>query len=84
MTSKKETPEEEKQPVTDPKVEAVQPATTEYHPELDIAEFAHTLQTLVDHADKQAQVQSEYQSRWQWWRTRLQEFHREVKQHVKE
>lgn len=53
-------------------------------PELAIPWFANKIEQLVSHAHEQAQVQSEYQSRWQWWKNHLEAFSREVKQHVKD
>lgn len=110
MTSKKETPEE-KQPVTDPNLEAVQAPAQDETPAVtpeealtltnvhtgetieppvehsdafrEVVAFAMGIDHLLSHADKQAQVNSEYQSRWQWWKNHLEAFHKEVKQHVK-
>lgn len=47
-----------------------------------IAAFANGLDKLLEHANKQAQVPSEFQDRWAWWRNKLGEFLHEVKQHV--
>lgn len=86
-----ETPQQDEETVHLP---AVTPPTQDATPEQpvetpepsphheQIAQFASTLQTAVDHADKQAQVTSEYQDRWAWWRNWLGEFLHEVKQHV--
>lgn len=67
------------QPLPSPEPDTVEPS-----PDAKVAAFAQSVEGLVNHADEQAQGEGEYQDRWAWWRNHLDEFLREVKQHVKD
>jgi hypothetical protein len=56
-----------------------EPASQDY---VHVSGFSRSLSHLVTHADKHAQVEGEYQSRWQDWKNKLESLWKEVNSHV--